>query len=146
MKRILLFVALFFSFSHGATVTFKTVTFTDQEQNQTSVVLNYSSYIDFINLGFSGTSAGYILNCRNILTPTLTCVSNSGLVTSDLMRLREYSYLIKLPDQNTSMTQYNSLGIQVFQFNFLMALMGGLIGFAFAFFLVYAILNIGKKA
>lgn len=146
MKRILLLVALFFSFSHGATVTFKTVTFTDQEQNQTSVVLNYSSYQDFINLGYTATKVGYVTTCRNSLTPTLTCVSNAGLATADLMRLREYSYLVKLPDQNTSMTQYNALGIQVFQFNFLMALMGGLIGFAFAFFLVYSILNIGKKA
>ncbi len=114
MKRIILFVALFFSLSSAAG-TYATVPFTTDEELASNYMIAYYPYQSFVDLGLSATSVNtYIMPCRYSYTPTLSCVLSKGLSS--------------------------------FQFNFLMALMGGLIGFAFAFFLIYGILNIGKKA
>jgi len=142
MFRFFLLFSFFYNLSNADTITVNGVDFTDQEQNQTMVVLSYSSYQDFLNLSISQASGLVLLNCRDTNQIGLTCASS--LSSSELRRIREYSYLVTLPDQNITMNSYNSLGIKVYEFNFLNALMGALIGFAILLFFLYTITNISR--
>jgi len=142
MLRFLLLFSLLYNFSNADTITVNGVDFTDQEQNQTMVVLSYSSYQDFLNLSVSQTSALSLLSCRDTNQIGLICASS--LSSSELRRIREYSYLVTLPDQNVSMNTYTPLGIKQYEFNFINALMGGLIGFSVLLFFLYTITNISR--
>jgi hypothetical protein len=142
MFRFLLFFSLLYNLSNADMITVNGVDFTDQEQNQTFVVLSYSSYQDFLNLSLSQTSVLSLMNCRDTNQIGFTCASS--LSSSELRRIREYSYLVTLPDQNITMNSYNPLGIKVYEFNFLNALMGGLIGFSVLLFFLYTITNISR--
>jgi hypothetical protein len=137
MKKILFLFLSFCAFANAA-ITLKTVVFNDQEQNASTYLITYYPYQDFINLGFTATQAGYVMTCRNSLNPTLTCVSNAGLTTATLMRIREQSYLI-----DWSLVT-NSLGINQRDFNSIMALMGALFGFSFVFFLIYIVVDLAR--
>lgn len=137
MKRIFLLLALFFSVSHAA-ITLKTVAFTNQEENASTYLISYYPYSTFTNMNFSATQAGYVMTCRDNATPTLTCVSNAGLTTALLKRIKEQSYLI-----DWSLVT-NSLGINQRDYSSLMGLMGAMFGFSFLFFLVYLSMNIAR--
>lgn len=143
MKRIFFLLALLFNLSNAAG-TYDTYFFTDTEEKYSLFWLNYHTSADFTAAGLASADATAIISLRPI-TLLLNVANNTNITGTDMLRIREASHRISIPDQNTTMTDYNALGIKVFDFNFLMALMGGLIGFAFAFFLVYSILNIGKK-
>lgn len=122
------FLLLLFTFSlSNAAITLKTVTFDDYEENASTHLITYYPYQDFLWMGLSTTNAGRILTCRNNLTPTLMCVSNAGLTTADLMRIREKSHII---DWNV---YTDFLGMTLPQTNFLYGLSGLLIGFIFMF-------------
>lgn len=136
MKKILLFLSLC-AFLHGS-VTVQGITFNDYEQNASNFLLHRYPLQTFNDLGFSSLSSSIVFNCRDLGTPTIECVSNSGLTVSDLLRLRDQSYLIDWS------VVTNSLGINQRDYNSLMALFGVLVGFLFAFGLIYAVLNISR--
>ncbi|MDD2358720.1 MAG: hypothetical protein PHX13_12495 [Thiovulaceae bacterium] len=141
MKKIILFLSLFFSLSYGA-ITLKTVTFTDQEQNASAYLVSYYPYQSFIDLQLTSTQVGYIMTCRNNNTAQasmLSCASSAGLTTANLMRIREASYLI-----DWSLVT-NALGINQRAYTTIMGLMGALIGFIVAFFLIYTVVNISRN-
>ena len=143
MKKIILFLSLFFSFLQGA-ITLQTVSFTDQEQNASAYFVSYYPYQSFIDLGLTSTQVGYIMNCRdnniNVSSDVmLSCVSNAGLTSSNLRRIRENSYLI-----DWSLVT-NSLGINQRAYVTIMGVLGALIGFTFAFFLIYTVVNISRN-
>lgn len=130
MKFLILLVFVF-SLSNAA-ITLKNVYFDDYEQNASTHLITYYPYQDFINMAISATNTNRILTCRNNNNPTLTCVSNAGLTTADLRRIREKSHII---DWNL---YTDSLGLTLHQTNFLYGLSGLLIGFVFmlAFILI----------
>lgn len=137
MKKILFLFLSFCAFAN-ASITLKSVSFTDQEENASTYLISYYPYSTFTGLGFTDTQANYIMTCRNSLTPTLTCVSNAGLTTATLMRIREQSYLI-----DWSLVT-NSLGINQRDYSSLMGLMGAMFGFAFVFFLIYIAVDLAR--
>lgn len=137
MKHFIVIAVLLSSFSYGA-ITLKTVVFNDYEENSSTYLVKYYPYQHFINMQLTATQAGYIMTCRNNNTPTLTCGSTAGLTTANLMRIRESSYLI-----DWSLVT-NSLGINQRDYWFLMGLLGSLIGFVIALFLVYGVMNISR--
>lgn len=153
MKRIIFLLALFFSLSNAAG-TYDTFAFTDEEEKYSLFFCNTATSTEMTNTGLAAADYTAISGLRPFANSTpalissslLSIANNANITANDMKRIRERSYTMIIPDHNDSMTQYNALGIQVFQFNFLMSLMGALIGFAFAFFLIYGILNIGKKA
>jgi hypothetical protein len=126
----------------------KSVYFSDYEQNASEFLVSYYPYSTFTSLNLSTTNAGRILTCRNNNSyPILTCASSAGLANTDLMRIREYSHLIYPVDANITQPYYvctNSLGVSDFQFNFLWALTGILIGSLFLFFFISIVT--GKKS
>lgn len=137
MKKIFFLFLSFCAFVNAA-ITLKTVTFNDQEQNASTYLISYYPNVTFTNLGFTATQAGYVMTCRNSLTPTLSCVSNAGLTTATLMRIREQSYLI-----DWSLVT-NSLGINQRDYNSIMGLIGAMFGFAFVFFLLYIVVDLAR--
>lgn len=122
--KFLLLLSFIFSLSNAA-ITLKTVVFNDYQENASTHLITYYPYQDFINMNISATNSGRIMTCRNNNTPTLTCVSNAGLATADLMRIREKSHII---DWNV---YTDDLGMTLPQTNFLYGLTGALIGFVF---------------
>lgn len=129
--KFLILLSFVFSLSNAA-ITLKTVYFDDYEENASTHLITYYPYQDFINMAISATNTNRILICRNNGTPTLTCVSNAGLTSADLLRIREKSHII---DWNV---YTDELGLTLHQTNFLYGLSGLLIGFIFmlAFILI----------
>jgi hypothetical protein len=144
MKKIFFLLFSLFTLSNAAG-TYDSYAFTDTEEKYALFFVNYYTSADITAIGLTSTDASAIIGMRPI--SLLSSVANNvNIAGTDMLRIREASHRISIPDQNDTMTQYNALGIRVFDFNFLMAFIGALIGFAFAFFLIYSILNIGKKA
>jgi hypothetical protein len=144
MKKIFFLLFSLFTLSNAAG-TYDSYAFTDTEEKYALFFVNYYTSADFTAIGLSSSDASAIIGLRPISLLS-NVANNSNITGTDMLRIREASHRVSIPDQNDSMTQYNALGVRVFDFNFLMALMGALIGFAFAFFLIYSILKIGKKA
>lgn len=138
MKRILLLLALSFSFSFGAT-TVQGVVFSDFDENATTYLISYYPKITFSELGLSATLQTNLLNCRDIGTSTLSCLNSSGFSGSDFLRLREQSHLI-----DWSLAT-NSLGINQRDFNYMNSLSGVLFGFVFLFFMILTVVNISSS-
>lgn len=136
MKKIIILLFSLCVYSFGA-ITLKTVVFNDQEELQSTYIIKYQQYQYLINTQLTATQAGYITTCRNNGTPTLSCASTAGLTTANLMRIREAGYL----QENQPI---NSLGLKLFDFNYLMALAGLFIGVLFAFGLIYSVMNISR--
>lgn len=138
MKRIILLLSLLFSLSY-ASITLQGVSFTDTEENASTYLITYYPYQTFLDMKLSsGTPINAIMNCRNNKTPSLSCISPS-CTAPDLMRIREYSYLI-----DWSLVT-NSLGINQRAYVSIMGVLGALIGFTFAFFLIYTVVNISRN-
>lgn len=137
MKKIIILLFSLYSFSFGA-ITLKLVDFNDIEENQSTFVISYQSQQYLSDLPLSSQRVTNVLTCRNNGTPTLTCISNAGFTTADLLRVREAGYL----QENQPI---NALGIKTFDYNFLMALLGLLIGVLFAFGLIYSVMNISRE-
>lgn len=124
--KLLILLSFLFSLSNAA-ITLKTVVFDNYEENASTYLITYYPYQDFINMQLTATQAGYIMTCRNNLTPTLSCGSTAGLTTANLMRIREKSHLI---DWNVYTDQF---GLTLHETNFLYGLTGLLVGFGFYF-------------
>lgn len=142
MKKI---IAILFSLSalYGAG-TYDGYAFTDTEEKYALHWLNYYTSADFTATGLASADATAIIGLRPI-TSLLSVSNNTNITGTDMLRIREASHRISIPDQNTTMTAYTPLGIKQFDQNYLMALAGLLIGFGFAFFLIYSILNISRN-
>ena len=80
------------------------------------------------------------------ISSSLNTISiNSNISGPDMKRIREASYRIDIPDHSKFTDINSSLGIKQSDINYLSALSGLLIGFAFAFFLIYSIVNISRN-
>ena len=135
MKKI---IVLFFSFfALHAAGKYDGVYFTDSEEALSLTFVNYYPYQDIVDLRISTTDAGTIVNNRPYAN--LSTVANlSGIVTADMQRIREASHLVNPPEV------VNALGLTLTDHQFLMSLMGALIGFLYSFGLIYTILNIAR--
>ncbi len=142
MKKIIISLFSLFALSH-ASGTYDTYTFTDTEERYALFFVNYYTAGDIQSIGLNSTDSTNILNLRPI-TSLLDVANLSSTTGTDMKRIREVSHLVSIPDQNTTMTSYNALGVKVSDFNYLMALCGLLIGFIFAFALISSIQNIAK--
>lgn len=136
-----LLLSFFSSVVYADTISVNGVSFSDSEQNQTLLILSYSSYQDFINLSISQPNVYNLLNCRDNETIGFSCAS-AFLTSSDFRRIREYSHVIDF-DNNITMRSYTPLGIRQRDFNFLMGLMGAFVGFAILLFFLYTLINVG---
>jgi hypothetical protein len=152
MKRIILILAFFFSFSQ-ASGTYDRFFYTDTQEKFSLFFLNTATSNEFVSIGLSTNDYNSIANLRPFASATpaqisssLATVSNNSNITgNDMKRLREYSHRVIIPDQNTTMTDYNRLGIKQFDFNFLMGFVGAMFGFVFLFFTVFLAVNLGRN-
>lgn len=138
MKKIIFMFLSFYTLSF-ASITIKGVTFTDYEQNASTYIVSYFPRQFFVDLGYTTTKVSYVLTCRNEDDSTLTCVSNKGLSSTDLLRIRESSYLV-----DWSLVT-NVIGINQRDYMSLMGLLGALFGFAFLFFMVFIFSKSNKR-
>ena len=142
MKKIIIALFSLFALSH-ASGTYDGYFFTDTEEKYALFFCNYYTSSDIVANGLASNDATNILSNRPI--SALLTVSNISTISgTDMERIREISHIVSIPDQNTTMTSYNALGVKVSDFNYLMALCGLLIGFIFAFALITSIQNIAK--
>lgn len=133
MKRFIFSFALLFSLSH-ASATYQGVYFDDYEVNATTYLITYYPYSTFTSLNFSSVYSQYIIDCRNMGTPSLSCLNSKGFTTGHFNRIREQSHLI---DWNV---YTDELGMTLHQTNFLYGLAGLLVGFGFylGFLLIFS--------
>ncbi|MDP3465345.1 MAG: hypothetical protein Q8R86_06200 [Sulfuricurvum sp.] len=151
MKKIIFTFFSLFALSYGAG-TYDTFVFTDTEEKYSLFFCNTATSAEMVAIGLASADYTAISGLRPLLNSTssqissslLSVANNTNLTGNDMKRIRERSYTISIPDQNTTMTSYNALGIKVSDFNYLMALTGLLIGFIFAFALISSIQNIAR--
>lgn len=150
MKKIILLSSLFFSLSFGAG-TYDGFSFTDEEEKYALFFVNYYSSTDFTKIGLATADYTALAGLRPFANSTpaqisnslLTIANNSNIASTDMKRLREVSHTISIPDHLQDIN--TSLGIKQSDANYLSALVGLLIGFAFAYFLIYTITNISRN-
>lgn len=142
MKRIFFLFALSFSLLNAAG-TYDGYAFSDEEELYSLHFVNTSLSTEMTGIGLSAADSTAILGLRPI-TALSGVASNANITGRDMVLIRSRSYAVEIPDHNTSMTEYNALGIKVFDFNFLMALTGLFVGFVFLFFLVYTTIDISR--
>jgi hypothetical protein len=152
MKKILFLMSLLFSFSF-ASGTYDGFDFTDTEEKYTVFFANTATSSEITSIGLSNADYNAIASMRplpdnNISSLDDSCskiASNSNITGNDMKRLREWSYRVVIPDHSSYSDINTSLGIPQSQINYLSALSGLLIGFAFAFFLIYSVVNISRN-
>lgn len=141
MKKIIFVLFSFCSLAFSAG-TYDGYTFTDEEEKYSLHFLNTALTAEITGLSLTTTDATAIQGLRPI-TSLATVASNSNISGRDMLQIRSRSYAVDIPDHSIY-NNYTPLGIKQYEFNFLMALMGSLIGFSFVFFLVYTVVNISR--
>lgn len=152
MKKIISLLSLFFSLSH-ASGTYDGFFFTDEEEKYALFFVNYSFSADFTKIGLATADYTALSGLRPYANSTPVQISNSlasialnsNITGNDMKRLREVSYTVITPDHSKYSDINTSLGIKQSDANYLSALVGLLIGFAFAYFLIYTIINISRN-
>lgn len=123
--------------------TYDTYVFTDDEEIYSLHFVNTALSTEISSIGLTTTDATAIIGLRPITT-LLTVANNTNITGRDMLLIRSRSYAVDIPDHSVYNAYHASLGIKIYDYNFLMALMGVLMGFLFAFGLIYSILNISR--
>jgi hypothetical protein len=152
MKKILFLLSLLFSLSF-ASGTYDGFSFTDSEEKYTIFFANTATSAEITAIGLSTSDYTAIAGMRpladnNISSLDSSCnqiASNSNITGNDMKRLREWSYRMVIPDHSGYCDINTSLGIPQCQINYLSALFGLLIGFAFLFFLIFTVVDISRN-
>lgn len=123
--------------------TYDTYLFTDEEEIYSLHFLNTALSTDITGIGLASADATAILGLRPIVS-LATVANNTNITGRDMVLIRSRSYAVDIPDHSFYNDYHTSLGIKIYDYNFLMALMGVLMGSLFAFGLIYSILNISR--
>lgn len=129
--------------SLSAAGTYDGYAFTDEEEKYSLHFVNTALITDITGLGLTTNDATAIRGLRPI-SSLASVASNSNIAGTDMLQIRSRSYAVDIPDHSIY-NGYTSLGIKQYDHNFLIALLGSLIGFSFAFLLVYSVLNIARN-
>lgn len=152
MKKTILLLSLLFNLSF-ASGTYDTFYFTDEEEKYTLFFCNTATSTEFTNAGLAASDYSSLSALRPFASDTpahissslVTIANNTNITGNDMKRLREWSYRMDIPDHSKYSDINTSLGIKQSDVNYLSALVGLLISFAFAFFLIYTIVNISRN-
>jgi len=141
MKVLVLIFALFsFAFSSG---TYGGYFFTDSEEKYSLFFVNFYPQSDLVNIGLAPDDVSSILLGRSF--PTLTDVTNiPSLSSSDLLRIREMSHLVVIPDQSGASDINATFGVHQYEINYLHLFVGILVGFLFALGMILTAIQIGR--